>query len=88
MQNYYEAPESIEARAIMRLVAIGTTTLDDARDLIAIPEHEEHVLRLFVAVAGKDGSSIGYAIRFRRKVMEEFEKLVAEGHFTDSIAVS
>ena len=70
------------------LVALGTTTLDDARDLIAIPEREEHVLRLFVAVAGKEGSSIGYAISFRRKVMAEFEKLVAEGHFNDSLAVS
>jgi hypothetical protein len=36
MQNHYEAPESIEARAIMRLVELGTTTLEDARDLIAI----------------------------------------------------
>jgi hypothetical protein len=88
MQNYHEAPESIEARAILRLVALGATTLDDARDLIAIPEREEHVLRLFVAVAGKEGSSIGYAISFRRKVMAEFEKLVAEGHFNDSLAVS
>jgi hypothetical protein len=86
MQNYHEAPESIEARAIMRLVALGTTTLDDARNLIAIPERQERVLRLFVAVAGKEGLSIGYAIAFRRKVMAEFEKLVAEAHFIDSVA--
>lgn len=41
MQDYFEAPESIEARAIMRLVSLGsTTTLDDARELIGIPERE------------------------------------------------
>jgi hypothetical protein len=87
MQNYHEAPESIEARAIMRLVAIGTTTLEDARDLIGIPEPQEHVLRLFVAIAGKEGSSVGYAIAFRRKVMAEFEKLVAENQLANQVAV-
>jgi hypothetical protein len=87
MQNYHEAPESIEARAIMRLVALGTTTLEGARKLIASPKNQEQVLRLFVAVSGKEGSSIGYAIAFRRKVMAEFEKLVAENRFSDSIPV-
>jgi hypothetical protein len=86
MQNYHEAPESIEARAIMRLVTLGTTSIEDARNLIAIPNRQERVLKLFVAVAGKEGGSIGYAIAFRRKVMAEFEKLVAEGHFNDSVA--
>ncbi|HEX4379383.1 MAG TPA: hypothetical protein VH022_05085 [Candidatus Acidoferrum sp.] len=86
MQNY-EAPESIEARAILRLVDLGATTLEGARKLIAIPTRQEKVLRLFVSVAGKDGSSIGYAIAFRRKVMAEFEKLVADGHFDDSVAI-
>lgn len=77
MQTYFEAPESIEARAIMRLVSLGTTTLDDARELISIPEKEEQVLSLFVAIAGKEGAPIGRALAFRRKVLVEFEKLVA-----------
>jgi hypothetical protein len=47
MQNHFERPESIEARAIMRLVALGTTTLEDARELIAIPERQERALRMF-----------------------------------------
>jgi hypothetical protein len=87
MQNYYEAPESIEARAIMRLVALGSTTIEGARELIAIPGRQERVLRLFVAVAGKEGSSVGYAIAFRRKVMAEFEKLVAENQLGNSAVV-
>jgi hypothetical protein len=77
MQNHFERPESIEARAIMRLVSLGTTTLDGARELIAIPERQEHALQMFVAIAGKDGKSVGYAVAFRRRVMVEFEKLVA-----------
>jgi hypothetical protein len=84
VQNYFEAPESVEARAIMRLVWVGTTTLDGARELIGIPEQQEHVLQRFVAVSGKAGASIGYALSFRRKVLAEFEKLVADGHFSGS----
>jgi hypothetical protein len=56
MQNYFESPGSVEARAIMRLVSIGTTTLDGARDLISVPERETHALNLFLAFAGKDGA--------------------------------
>lgn len=87
MQNHFERPESIEARAIMRLVALGTTTLDDARELIAIPERQEQALKMFVAVAGKDGASVGYAVAFRRRVMVEFERLVAVGQFDMSAPV-
>ena len=87
MQDYHEVPESIEARAIMRLVTLGTTTLEDARELIAIPTHQEEVLRLFVATAGKEGNSVGYAIAFRHKVMAEFEKLVAENQLANPITV-
>ena len=83
----FERPESIEARAIMRLVSLGTTTLDDARDLIAIPERQERALRMFVAAAGKDGVSVGYAVSFRRRVMIEFEKLVVAGQTRLSAAV-
>jgi hypothetical protein len=77
MNGIFEKPESIEARAIMRLVALGTTTVDGARDLIGIPEREEQALRLFVASAGKDGNGVAYALAFRHRVMDEFEKLVA-----------
>jgi hypothetical protein len=75
MQNYFEAPESVEARAIMRLLSLGNTTLDDPRELICIPDSQEQALNLFVAVAGKDGAPIRRAMDFRRKVLVEFEKL-------------
>jgi hypothetical protein len=87
MQNYFERPESIEARAILRLVSLGTTTLDGARELIGIPEREEHALQMFVAIAGKDGKSVGYAVAFRRRVLIEFERMVAAGQFDMSAPV-
>jgi len=83
MQDYFERPESIEARAIMRLVWLGTTTIEDARELIAIPEKEGCSLEAFVAISGKEGIPIGRAIAFRRKVSTEFEKLVAAGSPSD-----
>ena len=86
MQDYFEKPESIEARAIMRLVVLETTTIEGARELIGIPERQEHVLELFAVQAGRDGHSVGYAVAFRRRVMEEFEKLVsAQGTHSDIV---
>jgi hypothetical protein len=77
MSNEKPTPETIEARAILKLVSLGTTTVEGARDLIAIPEKETHALQMFLAVAGKDGAPIGRALAFRRKVLDEFEKLLA-----------
>jgi hypothetical protein len=31
MNSRYEAPEKIEAKAILRLVSLGTTTIDSSR---------------------------------------------------------
>ena len=80
MQDYLKSPESVEARAIMRLVSLGTTSLEGARELIAIPEREGSALNAFVAISGKAGIPIGRAIAFRRRVSGEFEKLVAAGN--------
>jgi hypothetical protein len=66
MLDFTERPERTEARAIMHLVCVGAVTLDEARELISIPEHEEKVLRMFVSVAGKDGIPIRSAVVFRQ----------------------
>jgi hypothetical protein len=79
MQDYFERPETVEARAIMRLVSMGTTTIEDARELIAIPQREGSSLEAFVAISGKAGVPIARAIEFRRRVASEFERLVAGG---------
>lgn len=79
MQDYTERPERTEARAILRLVSLSAITLEDARELISIPDRQVHALRMFIAVAGKDGASIRSAIAFRDRVMVEFDKLLAAG---------
>jgi hypothetical protein len=62
----------------MRLVSLGTTTVEDARELLAIPDRQERALKAFVAVAGKTGASIGYALVFRQRVAAELERLLEE----------
>ena len=79
-----ESAEHVEARAIMRLVSLGTTTLEGARELIGIPEREGRALNVFVAISGKAGIPIGRAIAFRRRVSSEFEKLVAVENVSES----
>jgi hypothetical protein len=83
MQDYFERPESIEARAIMRLVSLGTTTIEGARESIAIPQREESALAAYVAISGKAGMPISRAIAFRREVASEFEKLLAAGNASE-----
>jgi hypothetical protein len=41
---------------------------------------------MFAAIAGKDGASVGYAVSFRRRVMIEFERLVAAGQLDMAVA--
>jgi hypothetical protein len=62
----------------MRLVSLGSTTVEDARELIAIPDRQKRGLKAFVAVAGKTGAPIGYALVFRQRVAAEFERLLEE----------
>ena len=80
MSPRYETPETIEAKAILRLVSLGTTTIDDARDLIAIPEKQERMLKAFISDAGGSATPIHRAVSFRHKVAAEFEKLVSSFH--------
>ena len=77
LQNTYVRPETIEAGAILRLVSIGTLTLDSARELISVPKPQADALKAFAATGGQAGGAIGYAVRFREKVLEEFERMIA-----------
>jgi hypothetical protein len=45
-----------------------------------------HALKLFVAVAGKEGAPIGRALTFRHKVSVEFEKLASSVQSNSSVA--
>ena len=79
MQEYID-PAIIEARAILRLVTLGNETLDGARELISIPGRQASALNAFIAVVGKAGSPIQHALKFRERVLAQFEELVQENH--------
>jgi hypothetical protein len=82
MQNYVD-PAIIEARAILRLVMLGNETIDGARELIGVPGREASALSAFVAISGKAGAPIQYALKFRQRVLEQFEELVQANHLED-----
>ena len=75
MQNYLD-PAIIEARAILRLVTLGSTTIDGARELIQIPARQADALNAFVAIGGKAAAPIQYALKFRERVLAQFEQLL------------
>ena len=79
MKAIHERPEVIEARGILRLVSLGASTVESARELIEIPEREKAVLDAFANLGGEEGITIGSAVRFRAKVLKEFDRLVASG---------
>jgi hypothetical protein len=78
----YVTHETVEAQAILGLVERGILSLDDARQLINIETHEASVLKAFAASGGRAGVSVGMAVRFRERVLAEFERLVTESWLT------
>jgi hypothetical protein len=86
VKTIYESAERVEARAILRLVSLGITTLEGARDLIAVPEREEAVLKAFAMQGGRDGMAIGRAVIFREKVLKEFDQLVLASYSAEKAA--
>lgn len=81
----YIDPAIVEARAILRLVTLGNTTLDGARDLISVSTREADALNAFIAVGGKVGAPIRNAIMFRERVLAQFELLVQACGLQESV---
>lgn len=71
--------EFFEARAILQMVFRGAVTIKEARELIGISEPQAQSLNAFIASDAKAGAVVGYTMRFRRAVLEEFERLLAHG---------
>lgn len=71
----YAAPV-IEARILFTLIGRNGNTVEKIRELIAVPPEIEAVLRAYTVRYPEDGASVGRALEFRRRVGEEFERLV------------
>ena len=66
----------IEAQALLKLVGFNGSTVETIRELIAIPAETEEHFRSYAACYPEDQSAIERVIEFRRRVGEEFDRLV------------
>ena len=67
-----------EARCLYRLLGQNGNTVEELRGLIAVPPETERALRTFARAHREDARWIEVALRFRRDVAREFERLVHE----------
>jgi hypothetical protein len=65
-----------EARDFHRMVMCGSCTVESVRDLISVPQNIESALLAYSDLYPTEGVRIQCVLRFRRRVGEEFEKLV------------
>jgi hypothetical protein len=65
-----------EARDLHRMVIFGSSTIDAMRDLISVPPKIEGALLAYADRYPKDGQRIQCVLQFRRRVAEEFERLL------------
>jgi len=65
-----------EARDLHRMVTYGSCTIESIRDLISVPPEIETALLAYADRFPKDGERIHCVLQFRRKVAQEFERLI------------
>ena len=66
----------VEAEALLKLVRFNENTVETIRELIAIPAETEERFRSYAARYPEDETAIERVIEFRRRVREEFDRLV------------
>jgi hypothetical protein len=65
-----------EARGLFALIRHKTDSVEAVRELIAVPPAVEDALRLYVSHYPEDAQGIEKVLRFRKRVREEFDRLV------------
>jgi hypothetical protein len=68
-----------EACCLYRLIGQDENTIEELRELIAVPPKTERALRAFARAHAADSGWIEAALKFREAVAREFEHLVREG---------
>ena len=66
----------IEALALFKMLARNGGDRESLRELIEIPEKTDRILRAFVAECPDSKTRVERLLRFRKRVREEFEKLI------------
>ena len=67
-----------EARGLFVLIRGEAASIESVRDLIAVPPEIETVLCLYAKHHPEGASGIEKVLRFRKRVREEFDRLVRE----------
>lgn len=76
-----------EARMLFSLIGRNGDTLETVRELIAVPPETEALLRQFAEEWPECARGVEAILRYRRKVGEEFERLVERlGHVEVRVA--
>jgi hypothetical protein len=65
-----------EARDLHRMVRCGSCSVEEIRELIAVPKQVEEALLAYAERYPKDGRQIYSVLHFRERVAGEFERLI------------
>ena len=65
-----------EARDLYRMVRAGSCSVEETRELIAVPKPVEEALLAYAERYPKDGQQIYCVLHFRERVAKEFDRLV------------
>lgn len=68
-----------EARALFRMLGHDENTVEEFRELIAVPPRIERVLRAFAQAHPEEFYFVDRSLKFRVAVAREFERLVRDG---------
>jgi hypothetical protein len=72
-----------EARDLYKMVRCGSSSVEEIRELIAVPKPVEEALLAYADRYPKDGQPIYCVLLFRQKVAREFELLIESDSSSD-----
>jgi hypothetical protein len=75
-----------EAHDLYRMVRYGSFAIARVRELIAVPPEIESALRAYAVAYPEDSGNIERVLGFRKKVAQEFERLIAPLALVGSLA--
>jgi hypothetical protein len=76
-----------EARGLFVLIRGEAASIESVRELIAVPPEIEAVLCLYATRHPEDARGIERVLRFRKRVREEFDRLVCASQKLAPVAV-
>ena len=66
-----------EARIMIEMMRRTGASIEDTRELIEVPQKQQAALRLYALSNPEDAAGIERALKFRKRVAQEFERLLA-----------